>query len=258
MEQVAIIILNWNGLALTKECVTGLLKHQVPADIYILDNGSEHNEAIALKQHFPVMHIKRSAVNLGFTGGNNYWITQLLPKHYQYILLLNQDTVVNGDFLTPMLTYMDSHANTAVCGPTGGTVSLWTGKVTSNGGTDCVIGYCFMMRTTAIEKVGLLTEQYFAYYEEADWCLRAKRLGYDCAAIKTNVLTHLKSNSFRTYYVARNMIWFMKRFANPLQRVVFFCYYFSIFWIERLRKGSRLRDLWRAAYDGWTKRLPSL
>lgn len=257
MERVAIMILNWNGLALTKACVAGLLQHQVPADIYILDNGSEHNEATELTKQFPGLTIERSHTNLGFTGGNNYWITRLQDQ-YDYLVLLNQDTIVTGDFLTPMLIYMDSHANTAVCGSSGGSVSLWTGKVASDGGTDCIIGYCFMMRTAAIQKVGLLTEQYFAYYEEADWCLRAKRFGYDCAVIKTNLLTHLKSSGFRTYYIARNMVWFMKRFASPLQLTWFFCYYFSIFWIERLRKGSTLRDFSRAAYDGWTKHLPTL
>ena len=258
MEHVAIIILNWNGLALTEACVAGLLQHHVPADIYILDNGSAQNEALALKQHFPDVHIERSAVNLGFTGGNNYWLTKLQTKQYGYILLLNQDTIITGDFLTPMLAYMDSHANAAVCGPTGGKISLWTGKVYSDQGNDCIIGYCFMMRTAAMQKIGLLTEQYFAYYEEADWCLRARQLNYNCAVIPTTQLTHLKANTFRTYYIARNMVWFMKRFTSPLQRVSFFCYYFSIFWIERLRKGSTLRDLWRAAYDGWTKHLPTL
>ncbi len=257
MERVAIIILNWNGLALTKVCVAGLLQHHVPADIYILDNGSAQNEALALKQHFPAIHIERSEVNLGFTGGNNYWLKRLQPQ-YQYMVLLNQDTVVTGDFITPMLTVMDAQSDIAACGPTGGKISLWTGKVYSDQGNDCIIGYCCMMRTSAIQKIGLLTEQYFAYYEEADWCWRAKQQGLRCHVVSTTTLQHLKSSSYRTYYNARNMVWFMKRFASPLRLSWFFCYYFSIFWIERLRKGSTVRDLWRAAYDGWTKHLPPL
>ncbi|MBI4406908.1 MAG: glycosyltransferase family 2 protein [Candidatus Kerfeldbacteria bacterium] len=250
MERVAIIILNWNGLALTKACVTGLIQYQVPADIYILDNGSAQNEAPELKQHFPDVHIERSEVNLGFTGGNNYWITRL-QDHYDYLVLLNQDTIVTGDFITPLLSLADSDQRLAAVGPTAGKISLWTGKVYTGQGDDVIIGYCCMMRTSVLKQIGALTEKYFAYYEEADWCWRAHLAGYRCQSVTITELQHLKSSPYRTYYNARNMVWFMKRFANPLQLTWFFCYYFSVFWIERLRKGSTLSDLWRAAKDGW-------
>lgn len=249
-HRVAISLLNWNGLELTTTCLTGLLQHHIPADIYILDNGSEHNEADELSKRFPNLRIERSDTNLGFTGGNNYWIQQLLPN-YDYIILLNQDTVVTGDFVTPLQTTMDQDETIAASGPTGGRISLWTGKVYSDQGDDCIIGYCCMLRSQALRTVGKLTTEYFAYYEEADWCWRAKQLGYRCQVIPTTTLQHHKTGSYRTYYNARNMVWFMKRFASPLQLSWFFCYYFTVFWLERLHKGSKLSDLYRAAKDGW-------
>lgn len=254
MEKVAIIILNWNGLALTTRCVQGILAHDAPADIYILDNGSEANEAGTLHERFPEITVERSNTNLGFTGGNNYWLKKLKGQ-YPYVVLLNQDTIITGNFVSPLLQAMESNTKIAACGPTGASISLWTGKVISDGGDDCIVGYCVMLRSAVLETIGLLTDKYFAYYEEADWCYQAKQAGYRCQVVSLNTVDHERTHTFRTYYIARNMVWFMKRFANPLQLTFFFCYYFSIFWIERLHKGSKLADLIRAGRDGWSAHL---
>lgn len=256
-NRVAISLLNWNGLDLTTTCVRGVLEHHIPADLYILDNGSTRNEAEELRNRFPGIQIERSDTNLGFTGGNNFWLNTL-RKQYDYIILLNQDTIITGDFVTPLLQVMGEDPTIAACGPMGAKISLWTGKVYRNHGDDCIVGYCCMLRTTVLEQIGLLTEQYFAYYEEADWCWRAKQRGHRCQVAPLTTIHHDKSGPYRTYYNARNMVWFMKRFAHWYQLIYFFGYYFSIFWIERLRKGATLTDLWRAAYDGWSRRLPRL
>ncbi len=258
MKPTAIIILTWNGYDLTTACVQGFLQHNVPADIYILDNGSVYDEAKKLRHNFgETITVQRSEKNLGFSGGNNYWLRQL-QTDYPYIVLLNQDTVVNGDFITPLIQAMDNDANIAACGPTGGAISLWTGKVRRDSGTDCIIGYCLALRSAVLTKVGLLEEQYFAYYEEADWCWRARQAGYHCQVVSNLPVTHLQNHTFRTQYIARNMVWFMKRFASPVQLIFFFCYYFTVFWIERLRKGARLHELYQAAWAGWFKHLPRL
>jgi len=258
MKQAAIIILNWNGLALTTACVRSLLEQRVPADIYILDNGSIKNEANSLRTTFgEKITVQRSETNLGFSGGNNFWLRQLHTQ-YPYLLLLNQDTVVTGDCVTPLLQAMENDSTVAACGPTGGKISLWTGKVRRDAGNDCIIGYCVLLRSAALTKVGLLEEGYFAYYEEADWCWRAKQHSYHCQVVATTTVSHLQNHTFRTNYIARNMVWFMKRFASPLQLVVFFCYYFTVFWIERLRKGSQLSELMSAARAGWNQHLPRL
>ncbi len=255
MEKVAIIILNWNGLALTTKCLEGLLSNHVSADLYILDNGSQENEAANLRTRFPTVHVERSETNLGFTGGNNYWLKQLSGQ-YPYIILLNQDTEITGDIVSPLLAAMEADPLLAACGPTGAAISLWTGKVKRDAGSDCVVGYCVMLRSSVLQAIGELTEQYFAYYEEADWCLQAKQAGYHIQVVPLNSIQHLQNHQFRTYYIARNMVWFMKRFANPLQLTYFFCYYFTIFWVERIRKGSTFRDLLRAAQAGWYHSLP--
>lgn len=279
INKLAIIILNWNGINYTIASVEALLADPTcAADIYVLDNGSKTNEATILQKHFGAkITIERLDENLGFTGGNNYILRQLLPrKQYDYIVLLNQDTVVTAGCMKILTEYMDQESRVAVCGPLvidsttqtvqscGATIQRWTGKIISRrqgqsptaisstpAPVDCVIGNCFMMRVTAIEQIGLLDNGYFAYYEEADWCIRAQKHGWQCAVVPQAVIQHAKAGGFKTYFITRNMIWFQKTHASVLQLIFFWCYFWLYYLPERLKKGSRWNDLWRGARDGW-------
>lgn len=280
--RIAVSILNWNGLELTLECVQALLKSSiVPNTIMILDNGSVANEAEQLRQTFstaPVV-IERSDRNLGFAGGNNYVIKKLQQRGaYDYIVLLNQDATVEPNCLELLIQYMTTHPDVAVAGPLvlnpvgtiqscGATISAWSGKIISRRQgqarstapqgaerVDCVIGNCFMMRSTALSTIGLLDERYFAYYEEADWCRRAVAAGLNCTVVPRAVIHHSKSGGFRTYLIMRNVIWFQKKHASLPQLLYFFCYYFGYFIWERLKKGSSAGELYRASRDGWLNR----
>lgn len=280
--RIAVSILNWNGFDLTRQCVQALLNSTVvPNTIMVLDNGSELNEANQLRRQFsaaPVV-VERSERNLGFSGGNNYIIKQLQrPAAYDYIVLLNQDAVVEPDCLERIAEYMNAHPNVAVAGPLvlnpddtiqscGAKINPWTGKIISRRQgqartaapqtaepVDCVIGNCFMIRTTALATVGLLDERYFAYYEEADWCRRATAAGLNCTIVPHAIMRHSKSGGFRTYLIMRNIIWFQKKWASALQLVAFFFYYFGYFIWERLKKGSSARELYQASRDGWLNR----
>lgn len=283
-HKLAIIILNWNGLAYTRACLQALLDDATTAaDIFVLDNGSTHDEAAALRLKFDGrITIERSEKNLGFTGGNNYLLRQLLAKRlYGYIVLLNQDAVVEPGCLHRLTNFLDEQKDVAVCGPLvldqasdrvqscGATISRWTGKITSRYQSqartdippqaqtvDCVIGNCFMMRVAALETIGLLDDGYFAYYEEADWCVRARQQGFSCAVVPAAVIRHAKSGGFRTYLITRNMIWFQKTHAAALQLFFFWLYFWAWYLPERLKKGSRWQDLWRGTRDGWLKRKP--
>lgn len=280
-KKLAVIILNWNGIAYTKKCVQSLLDSSKRAmDIFILDNGSEKNEAedlrILYRDVASSIVIERSERNLGFSGGNNRMVQRALEQRaYPYILLLNQDAVVEKDTLEKMCAYMDAHTDVAVCGPmvlrendkiesVGGKINFWNGKITSlhqnvprsaapsqPTEVDCVIGNCFLVRSSAWGKIGALDEQFFAYYEEADWCIRARRAGYRCIVVPSAVARHAKSGGFRTYLVTRNMIWFEKKNASPAQQLIFFFRFWLQYIPERIKKDSLVRDLFRAAFHGF-------
>src|SRR5438034_11188904 len=97
---VSIIVLNWNGLQVTRACCASLSKLTYPAvRVYVVDNASEDGSAKTLPSEFPQFTHIANTENLGFTGGNNEAIRQAMKVGYDYILLLNNDTVVAPDFV---------------------------------------------------------------------------------------------------------------------------------------------------------------
>lgn len=279
MARVAVIILNWNGLELTNRCLESLQHGTlIPERITVLDNGSKQNEAEDLRQRWGnFIQCERSETNLGFTGGNNLVMQRLLNEHkFDYIILLNQDAQVDPYCISKLVDYLDNTPSVAVAGPLvlnadkktiqscGAKISWLTGKVVSlyqnlPAGTqpsepilvDSVIGCCWCVRTTALQRVGLFDDRYFAYYEEVDWAVRATAQQWQLAAVPQAVAFHDKSAGFRTFLNVRNMAWFMRRHAQVWQLFIFFCYFWTIFMIERLRKGSPKKELLTAAKAGW-------
>jgi len=119
MPKVAIIILDWNGWPDTEECLRSLQKLDYPDfEIILIDNGS--------KQRFPdigsqfddlrIIQVKNEK-NLGFTGGNNQGIEMAMDREVDYVLLLNNDTVVESDFLSKMLAAGEADKRVGMIGP---------------------------------------------------------------------------------------------------------------------------------------------
>src|SRR3990172_8183916 len=98
---VSTIVLNWNGLADTRECMGSLRKVDYPANrVIVVDNGSEADEATILEQQFAgFVEVIRNPANLGFAGGMNVGIRRALEAGAEYVLLLNNDVTVDGRFL---------------------------------------------------------------------------------------------------------------------------------------------------------------
>jgi len=100
---VAIIILNWNGLQDTIECLQSLRASTYRnVRIWVLDNGSREDPSLALA-NFPEITLLRSAENLGFAGGNNYAAEIALAEQPDYILLLNNDTIVPPEMISELV-----------------------------------------------------------------------------------------------------------------------------------------------------------
>lgn len=279
--KLAVCILNWNGIQYTTKCVESLLRSSsTDFDIHILDNGSTQDEAVQLQQQFSNrVSVTRNSTNLGFAEGYNHLLRSIRDLGYSHYILLNQDALVDAHCISHLVEYARNHPKCAAIGPAvlneqnatiqsvGARINLYTGKISSEHQgepatvlanlsphvVNVVLGNCMLISQEAWDMVGEFDSSYFAYYEEADWCMRAKLMNIDCHSVPTAIVTHSKAGGFRTYLVLRNMIWFVQKFASPWQRVVFFLYYWIVV-LERLKKGSPLREIIAATNDGWRKR----
>jgi len=262
--KVTIIVLNWNGKCDTIECLESLKRITYPNyDIVLVDNGSTDGSVSDFRQRFPHIPILETGANLGFSGGNNVGIRWGLEVGAEYMLLLNNDTVVQADFLDELVSFAQSDRRIGFAGPkiyyykyngrkdvlacAGSEFKIWKGRLVHVGaGTvdrgqydtvrevDYVEGSCLLARTEMINSVGLLNPDFFLYWEDTDWCIRGVQAGFKAVYVpaahvwhKVPVRTEGKSSQ-AYYYYGRNVIWLVRQYASCRQRVRFALSFFFI------------------------------
>lgn len=236
--KVVIIILNWNGKEDTIECLESLKHITYPNyEILLLDNGSTDGSVEHFKEKYPGIEIIENGENLGFAEGNNVGIKKAIKKGVEYILLLNNDTVVDPKFLDELVKVAEADEKIGAVQPAiyyydnpreihsiGGKLNLLIGSernitVAPRGIIKCdrLIGACMLIKRGAIENIGLLDDKYFLYMEETDWCYRAKKK-YSLVGCSNSKIWHKiysssggKVNNALVYYWTRNIILFYKK-----------------------------------------------
>lgn len=216
-DRVAIIVLTFNGLSDTRECLHSLGKLEEPKPtIYVVDNASADGTADAITQEFgdDIVFIRNEA-NLLYAGGNNVGIRRALDDGQNQILLLNNDTTVAPDFLKAFL-----HANRqfpkAILAPkiylaarpdflwyAGGKANLRRARMGHRGirekdegqydqpePTDWATGCALFATREIFETVGLLNESLGLYNEDVDFCLRAKAAGFEIRYVPSAKVWH--------------------------------------------------------------------
>ncbi len=117
-ELVAIILVNWNGFDFTKACLESLGKVDFPDfKVILVDNASQNQEGSRLKKAFPEIILIENQDNLGFAGGNNVGIRHALGQGFSHLLLLNNDTEVEPDFLGEMMRKINQNPRLGVIQP---------------------------------------------------------------------------------------------------------------------------------------------
>jgi len=205
-DSLHVIILNWNGEDVIEECLASLEKSEYrPMTVTVVDNASTDSSPGIIESGFPEVELIRNEENLLFAEGNNVGIREALKGEAGYILLLNNDTVVDPLFASgmieafaapaagivgPKILYFDDprriwyggggfypvigvpkHENIRKPDPQGGEKITETGYVT---------GCAMMVKREVFEEVGLLDPSYRIYCEDVDFCLRARRAGWKC------------------------------------------------------------------------------
>ncbi|HUH34182.1 MAG TPA: glycosyltransferase family 2 protein [Daejeonella sp.] len=253
--KTVVILVNWNSFEYTHQCLISLEKcNSANFDIIVVDNGSIDSSAADLKREHPGIILIQSDTNLGFAGGNNLGIQYALKRSYTYLMLLNNDTFVEPDFIDVLVSYMDDHPETGVIQPkiycNHNRSLLWNGgsyfikflglsytqdylSKDKPGNSrikevDWVTGCGFLTRTDILRKTGVLEEKFFIYYEDVDLSFRIKKAGYRLMYHPESVIYHIAGMSNKSkikqkegyvnpvvhYLSHRNRIWLMKRYST--------------------------------------------
>lgn len=235
MNGIFVILVNYNGINDTLDCIKSILATQREGvSIVVVDNASDKDETIEVKNKYPNVITIRSTVNGGFSGGNNIGIKYALEHGATYIMLLNNDTIIAPDMISLLLNYCNDKTITV---PKmlyysekekvwygGGEINRWTGTAVHCGMNKkevpqsrrfCTFatGCCMMIKADIFTTIGLLNENYFMYSEDVDFCIRLLNYGIKIEYIPQAKLWHKVGASsggemspFSTYYGTRNRL----------------------------------------------------
>lgn len=239
--RLSIITVNYNGLHDTCALIDHLVFDHNDTEVIVVDNGSAKNEAEVISSRYPDVSCIRSEKNLGFAGGNNLGIKH---SHGRYLFFVNNDTEVSmGDIekliarietserigiVCPKIRffYGDRHIQYAGFTPLSpitcrnhgiGYDEADEGQYDTPSLTPYAHGAAMMVRKEVIDRVGLMPECYFLYYEELDWSMMMRRQGYQIWYEPSATVYHKESRStganspLKTYYLTRNRLLFIKR-----------------------------------------------
>ncbi len=251
MPLVSIITINYKQSAVTNALLKSLDKVQQPSfEVIVVDNASGNDDYKKIDTSYAFVKLVVSDKNLGFAGGNNFGYQYAKGD---YILLLNNDTEVEPDFLIPMIELLKSDPKIGAVSPKiryfyqpdtiqyagfspMNTLTLrmhsWGFKEKDKGQhdqlrqTDFAHGCAMMVPRRVIEHVGIMWEDYFLYYEEHDWSKRIRAAGYRIMYQPKSLVLHKESISIqkesplKTYYLNRNRIIFMRRNLKGLSKFI--------------------------------------
>lgn len=272
--RVSIITVNYNQAPLTCALLESLRKVSYrDVEIIVIDNGSKEDPAKLIIGNYPEVKYIRSENNLGFAGGNNLGISVATGK---YLLFLNNDTEVDAGCLEPLAHLFETrplagaaspkilyHNSQGVIQYAGSTcVNLYTGRNKRVGfmekdhgqydrlkKTDLAHGAAMMVPRAVIEKVGMMPEFFFLYYEEIDWCERIKKAGYHIYFVPASKVYHKesmsvgKNSTLKTYYMTRNRLLFMRRNTAGFKKMLWFLFFITFSLPKNALSFALLRDV---------------
>lgn len=219
---VYVIVLNWNGKELTRQCLKSLQKVSYKnVRILVVDNGSTDGSVAAVQAQFPAVEVLALPSNRGFAAGNNAGFARVKRHQPQYVIFLNNDTTTDPDFIQPLVQPLADGADLGQTVPkifyhqdprriwyAGGTVNLWTGLIHHRGirrldgvnferreETGYATGCCFCMRTADFDRMGGFDESYRMYAEDVDLSLRVREEGQGVLFVPQSKVWHQVSAS---------------------------------------------------------------
>lgn len=264
-KKIGIILVNYNGEKYNGECIESILESTYKNyEIIVVDNASSDNSVNLLEKNYGKrITLFKNSKNQGFSEANNIGIKIAQDKKCDYILLLNNDTVIMNDCIENMLKCSIDN-NDSVVSPkiyyydhkdtiwSAGAKMLWKKGLASQNGinkkdngeynerinVEFGTGCCLLIPMEVINKVGLLSREYFLYYEDTDYCIRILKEGFKIIYEPEAKLYHKVSastggeESYRyIYYNTRNRLLFNEKHNNSNK-----VYYLTYFYLTRIIK----------------------
>jgi len=239
---VSVVTVNYNQSEVTCEFLSSFEKISYPnTEIFVVDNASSNDNPEIIKEKYPYIHFIQTEKNLGFAGGNNVALPHCKGK---YVLFINNDTEVDKYFLEPLIEKCESDINIGAVSPKirfyykpdtiqyAGLTPINPYTVRSHGigfgeadkaqyEKDQITAYAhgaaMMIPVEVIKKIGLMSEAFFLYYEELDWCFRLRKAGYKIYYVHNSLVYHKESIStgklspLKIYYLNRSRLLYMRR-----------------------------------------------
>ena len=235
-SELSIILVSWNNRSYLEQCLDSLYKSELQSrfDVVLVDNGSTDGTQALLQEKYPQVKLIMNDYNVGLSKASNQGIRATQGR---YVLLLNDDTLVNGPSLDSLMEYMDSHSEAGAIGgqllnPDGSIQSCYNhfpslyeeflistrlGPLFWDGypgileskeikSVDWIGSACLLLRRAALEKVGLLDEEFFIYGDEADLQYRLKRAGWHVYYLPQVTTVHFGGRSL-TRWRRRKMVY---------------------------------------------------
>jgi len=247
---ISIIIPHWNGIEILSECLESLKKSATPdCEIIVVDNASTDGSAEWIRTHHPDVVLVENEINRGYAGGCNSGADIARGK---YILFLNNDTIHEPNWLTPLTKAMESDPDLAAVQPkirnyferelfdyaggSGGEMDIFVypfargrifqsqekdeGQYNQSTGIFWASGTAFMVRADLFNQAGRFDESFFAHMEEIDLCWRFHLMGKRVAAVPESVIYHRNA-------VTLNMYSYQKYFLNHRNSLMLLCSNYS-------------------------------
>ena len=279
--EVSIITINYNGLEDTCALIETIPFNE-KLEVIVVDNASKNQEADIIAKRYPQVKVIQSERNIGFAGGNNLGI---LAAQGKYVFLINNDTLFKEFNIQALIDRMESSTAIGIVCPKirfawDNTPLQFAGysklsRITvRNHAIGCneedrgqyetayptpyAHGAAMMIRRDAIEKVGLMPECYFLYYEELDWSMMFTRAGYQIWYEPKFTIFHKESQTtgqnspLRTYYLTRNRLMLVQRNPQEFNKTQAYIYLICIVALRDILKYtfSARFDLQKATFKG--------
>ncbi|KAA3664712.1 MAG: glycosyltransferase family 2 protein [Chloroflexi bacterium] len=250
---VMFVVVNWNQPQLTLDCLASLKEQNYGNfSVVLVDNGSEDDSVTAVRAAYPDVTVLENGRNLGIAGANNTGINHALKTDVDYVFLLNNDTTVDPDMLTHLVTVAESEPDIGITGPTmlyfdqpdviwcAGNSVNWnngdTWRLDENSplsilqdatcrDVNFITSCAVLIKREIFDKVGLMDERFFIYYDETDWFYRATEGGWRSVHVPWAKMWHKVSATMgefsptTDYYMVRNNFLYLSKNLKGFKRV---------------------------------------